>query len=79
MRRCMLRRGLRGEVRIDVDFDLSFSLSVSLSSVLSRKMEGGKGMDWDGPASSATMAFPTGCVAPVTTHTKPYCTIPTFH
>lgn len=25
------------------------------------------------PASSATIAFPTGWVAPVTTQTKPYC------
>jgi hypothetical protein len=25
------------------------------------------------PASSVTMARPTGCVAPVTTHMKPYC------
>lgn len=27
------------------------------------------------PASSATIAFPTGCVAPVTTQTKPYCNV----
>jgi hypothetical protein len=25
------------------------------------------------PASSVTIDLPTGCVAPVTTHTKPYC------
>lgn len=25
------------------------------------------------PANSQVMAFPMGCVAPVTTHTKPYC------
>lgn len=28
------------------------------------------------PASSAMIACPTGCEAPVTTHTKPYCAVP---
>jgi hypothetical protein len=27
------------------------------------------------PASSVTIAFPTGCVAPVTTQTNPYCEV----
>jgi hypothetical protein len=27
------------------------------------------------PASSVTIALPTGCVAPVTTQTKPYCEV----
>lgn len=50
-------------------------VSVCPASQWSRASRARKAQRDHPPASSVTMAFPTGCVAPVTTQTNPYCSI----